>query len=886
MVDTLIQNRHQILRILAFVLGFTSIVTQVILLREFIVVFYGNETVYAIILASWLFWIAVGSLATSRLTFLWKDYAGALAGFILSVCFVLPLTVLVTRLVKEIMHAAVGEVIGIIPMAVAGFLLTAPLTFILGSMFTLICRLVAFQRTSVESNDQLPRGPSAPPLEGKIVVEPRGETEPSRESMVLAGTVYLWESMGAAVGGVVFSFIFVHVFTAVQIIFFIVLANGAAMMLSELVSKPFLLTASAQYSDRRGLMEKVLKPLLVKPGGNFFKIGVFLIILTTTAYPAGWLDGLDRWIRKVQWKGFEIVHITDSIYGNITLTKMGSEYSLFENGLLSYSTKDELASEARIHYPLLEHPLAQNVLLIGGGLGGGLREALKHPVQGVDYVELDPKVIDVSTKYLPSEFTAVLNDQRVHVIYRDARFFVKRAVKKYDVIIVNLSDPYTAMLNRYYSLEFLREAERILNPQGILALSVSSSENYLNKEARAFLRSVNTTLKDVFTQVKSIPGDLNIFLACKQTGILTQNPDVLISRLQERNIPTKFMREYYLPYQLSEDRIDYIENVLKEPGTLNTDTHPVAYLYDIILWSTHFNLVFKQFMEKIRKMDITHLMTLPLVLLMVGWILKQCQPTSPITISIMTTGLSGIVFQVIVILAFQTLYGFAYYKIGLMMAVFMAGLCLGSLAARKGVVAHPQNVKFIYRLYQLAQLVLCLYPLVLPSLFVIFKEATRAGHLGPLAGVFAVLPIFSGFLGGFQYPVAVHLLNCAENENQMGTRPAVGGTSALSSSGPRHGGGSPRNFSSIWSRQSLPGRQGGIEPPLAGRCGNHEGVRNAGSLYAVDTFGSALGALFTGAILIPLVGIPAVAFFCAAMNAAAFFLLVIPPQPDSPLPRV
>ncbi len=157
-------------------------------------------------------------------------------------------------------------------------------------------------------------------------------------------------------------------------------------------------------------------------------------------------------------------------------------------------------------------------------------------------MELDPKVIEVSKAYLPGEYLLPLEDERVRVRYADARWLVKRISweKKeralYDVVVINLSDPYTAMINRYYTLEFFREANAILNAGGILALKVSSSENYLNEEARAFLRSVHTTLKEVFPDVKSIPGDTNIFLACNREGILTQDFQILLKRLKERRI--------------------------------------------------------------------------------------------------------------------------------------------------------------------------------------------------------------------------------------------------------------------------------------------------------------------------------------------------------------
>ena len=86
-------------------------------------------------------------------------------------------------------------------------------------------------------------------------------------------------------------------------------------------------------------------------------------------------------------------------------------------------------------------------------------------------------------------------------------------VPKYDVIILAIGDPFTALINRYYTVEFFKELKQIFNPDGIFSFSVSSSENYLNEANRKFLRTINSTLKEVFVDVKSIPGDQHLFLA-------------------------------------------------------------------------------------------------------------------------------------------------------------------------------------------------------------------------------------------------------------------------------------------------------------------------------------------------------------------------------------
>ncbi len=756
MIDPVKKNRDTRIAVSAFVLGVTSITGQVLLLRELITVFYGNEMAYAVILASWLFWVAIGSYAASSLSPYIKNPAHAVGILQGAIYFILPATVMAARHIKQFMHIQTGEIIGIIPMCVSSFLVVAPLTLFFGGLFAMICLFLD-----------------------------RDEKEEKKTYGI--GTVYFWESAGAAIGGVAFSFLLVHVLPAMHIAFLMGAANLA------------------------------VGTVLHKRKSFLYISKVALILVTVIMLFSGLIDGIDRWTRARQWEGLEVVAVTDSIYGNITMTRTGEEYSLYQNGLFSYATRDELSSEESVHFPLLEHPDPQQVLLIGNGMGGGLQEILKHPGVEIDYVELDPKVIDVSKKHLPARYTRPLSDKRVDIIHTDARWLVKQTSKKYDVVIVNLSDPYTALINRYYTLEFFREVHKVLKSKGILALSVSSSENYLNEETRTFLRSINTTLKEVFTDVKSIPGDTNIFLACVKSGVLTYDHQVLVDRLRARGVETKHIREYYLPFKLSPDRISYIEDVLSEEGALNTDTHPITYLYDIVLWSMHFNTTFKNIVAKVQHLKFHYLLLLPVLIFLGGWGFRKVSPTAPVTLSIVTTGFSEIIFQLIVILAFQTLYGYAYYKIGLIMASFMAGLCFGTMVAQRIIRDRPAGVA---RAYKQAQCAIVLYPAILPFVFIIFRDvSTTPQLLGVFATVFASLPAIAGFIGGLQYPLATHLVHAYRSKEEKGAAKA------------------------------------------------------AGTLYALDVFGAALGALVTGTLLIPLYGIFAVAFLCVAINAAVWILL-------------
>jgi len=120
--------------------------------------------------------------------------------------------------------------------------------------------------------------------------------------------------------------------------------------------------------------------------------------------------------------------------------------------------------------------------------------------------------------------------------------------------------------------------------------------------------------------------------------------------------------------------------------------------------------------------------------------LKRPSFKMPVALSVGTTGMSEIAFQIIVILAFQFLYGYVYYKIGIILTSFMIGLVLGSFFINK----HLGRIKDERALYLKIQALICAYPLILPLIF------TK-----PIPEIsFAMLPIIAGFLGGAQFPLA------------------------------------------------------------------------------------------------------------------------------------
>lgn len=112
------------------------------------------------------------------------------------------------------------------------------------------------------------------------------------------------------------------------------------------------------------------------------------------------------------------------------------------DGIVQLSECDEfIYHEMIVHVPLLSHPNAQRILIIGGGDGGTLREVSKHPVKEIVMVDLDRGVVDISKQYLPFVSAGSFSDKRLQLNFADGIKFIEQYSDYFDVIIVDCTDP-------------------------------------------------------------------------------------------------------------------------------------------------------------------------------------------------------------------------------------------------------------------------------------------------------------------------------------------------------------------------------------------------------------------------------------------------------------
>ena len=171
----------------------------------------------------------------------------------------------------------------------------------------------------------------------------------------------------------------------------------------------------------------------------------------------------------------KVLHNEQSLYQDVKVveTDLFGTMLLLDN-VVQTNVRDEFIYHEMISLPALNtHPNPENVLVIGGGDGGTIREVVKHPkVKKATLVEIDGMVVEVSKKYLPT-ISAGYKDPRVEVKIDDGIKHVKDNKNTYDVILVDSTDPVGAAVG-LFTKEFYTDIYNALKEDGILVAQTNS----------------------------------------------------------------------------------------------------------------------------------------------------------------------------------------------------------------------------------------------------------------------------------------------------------------------------------------------------------------------------------------------------------------------------
>ncbi len=398
MNENLAVNRIQRTRYFLVYIGFGSIISQILLIREFLVSFYGSELSIGIIFAGWLIWIGIGSAAGNKAV---KNIPNISRHFFVLIAltpFITLLQILAVKFARAFLPASAGEYLSILKLLGFSFSILSAGCFLWGILFT---------------------------FGAKMLLSEKGELWQS------VNKAYVLDSAGCVAGGLIFSFVLASLFTTLQILFSLFLITWGMMFWYALKN--------------------------IKRARTYILL-CFIVLYIFLLQPIRTLEHL---VNAYQWSlindKLTFIRSVDTKYQNLSLLQLENQYTVYTNGRPAFNIPDTYETEIFLHSIIVHRSNAKRVLILGGGFNGLLKEILKYPVQEIEYVEIDPALLPFVEPVLDAQNQQALRDPRVKIISGDGRELISRKQQPFDVIILNTGEPSTASMNRFFTREFYRQ---------------------------------------------------------------------------------------------------------------------------------------------------------------------------------------------------------------------------------------------------------------------------------------------------------------------------------------------------------------------------------------------------------------------------------------------
>jgi len=425
---------------------------------------------------------------------------------------------------------------------------------------------------------------------------------------------------------------------------------------------------------------------------------------------------------------------------------------------------------------LCQNPDAERILVIGSGLGL-CYEFLRLPqTKIITWTHCDNEYVQMVDKFIPSELK--INDERLETSAGDVRSLLAKKKRYYDIVILNLPDATSSVLNRYYTLEFYRQVKEALRSKGVLQVRVAGGENIMGTELINLGASTKLTLKEAFSQVVLTPGEDTWFISTESEN-LTGNPGTLRDRFAlikggSDVFPPEGLLSVYLPDRAAAALKDYSSADLPKELLINRDSRPLTHLYSLLLSAKQSEAPVTKLVKHLALAGPLAFVVPILVFIALRAIyiltaenaenakmkkLKQNMFSAgsansavksssfDSTFLVFSAGWLGIGVVIVLMYLYQTRFGSLYLHIGLISSVFMVGLTIGAFLIRHLLVSkikfQPQILLFV---------VILLHTLILST--IAFWPAERWTHL-----IFASAFVLCGLCTGCYFPLATKWLS-------------------------------------------------------------------------------------------------------------------------------
>ncbi|MCP4643521.1 MAG: 4Fe-4S binding protein [bacterium] len=625
-------------------LGFFAVLAQTVLFRAFLTAFEGNELGIGAFFASWLAWVAIGAaLGRTR----WLAGPTMVRRFSFLTLLYLPAMLLQLWLAHDI-RALAGvagyERFPLLPMLCWSFVVNAPVSLVTGYLFTMACRWGALDST--------------------------GRLTPGR--------VYVRETLGACAGGVAVTALLVAGAPGETV----VLVGGTVVSTGAAVT--------AWVERRRG------KWLWVLPAG------LAAALIAAAALGAG-----GRWAEVRRQAVWERVLPRDAYSGTFTTAQAEYLYGerdgqflvLSSGGVCEALPNTEHASET-VAVTLAQAHRARRVLVVGpGSLGVCLRFRELPQIEQVVWQHPDPEYARHVMGLLPETLRDAA--MAIDVPAMDVRAFLRGTDARFDLVVLNLPDATTLVVNRYSTREFYESIRARLSETGIVGVRVTGAANFLGPELAALGASAAQTLGSVFGAVAVKPGDETWLIASDRAAI-TEDGAELARRWADieggANVfPPEAVTALYPPDRVAFQREAYAAAARElGPAAVNTDRHPRA-LQHALLASLRREGTWSVSLAGLRSLGPTGAWWLFVAPLLVYGLLRLvyvyrhgardaddasgAAPVFDAKMLVLLTGTASMALTIVLLFFYQAAFGSLFLYVGLATALFMAGALAGSVGS-------------------------------------------------------------------------------------------------------------------------------------------------------------------------------------------------------------
>jgi len=580
------------------------------------------------------------------------------------------------------------------------------------------------------------------------------------------GWVYMTESAGSLFGGALYSFLLVSSLDAYSLI----VGGGVALALGS------------------SYLARVQSPLSKTTSGAL----LFWACALTGVVSTDGASKLDKATVLLRWRSFapnlELVTSENSLHQNIAIGRLESQFSLYTNGAVTATWPDHSTLAVEAHLAACQHPDPRRVLVLGGGVEGILKELLRHDPESLDYVTLDSREHEIVVKHLVEPDFLAIEDVRTRVHLEDARRFVKRAAEAggtpYDLVILTAPQPTSAMLARLYTAEFFAELYRIMAADGVLAFSLTGSVGAWRAEVSNYVGSIAAPLERVFAEVLLTFGDPVRIFAGKQAGVITGSGTLLAERYNARQVTSPFFSPIWFEGAsdfLDPEKRELVRNALTThpPRHINSDTRPVAALYRLRLWSATTGAGRQREHElvpsilEIRLWWVFAAVSACVVVVVLVALARgsSAMRQTALLWAVGTTGFTAMSIEIVLLYTLQVLCGYVYGMIGLAIGVFMFGLVVGSAVMNcymKQQTADGAERQSL-KIVVALDVLLVLFAAALPAVLGLLRNS--AGHPAAQTALFSLIGVM-GVLGGMVIPIAA-LIRLHDHANTARAASAV-----------------------------------------------------------------------------------------------------------------